>query len=307
MERAEGKSDTMTETGRTYGMGWIHEYPDIRDYSPRHMNIAPLLEQLKMRVDERETIPSRSDLREWCPPVEDQMDLGSCTANAGVGMIEYFERRAYGKHVDASRLFLYKTTRNLLKKVGDTGADIRTTMGAMVLFGVPPESYWPYTTKAGMGGDGFDREPTAFCYAFSQAYRSIQYYKLDPPECSKAQVLSEIKSHLAAGFPSMFGFTVYSTIRVVSDTGRIPFPGPKESVEGGHAVLAVGYDDDLKIMNPETKAETTGALLIRNSWGDGWGEKGYGWLPYDYVLKGLAVDWWTLIKAEYLETGIFGL
>ena len=125
----------MTETGRTYGMGWIHEYPDIRDYSPRHTNIAPLLEQLKMRVDERETIPSRSDLREWCPPVEDQMDLGSCTSNAGVGMIEYFERRAYGKHVDASRLFLYKTTRNLLKKVGDTGADIRTTMGAMVLFG----------------------------------------------------------------------------------------------------------------------------------------------------------------------------
>jgi C1A family cysteine protease len=266
----------MTETGRTYGMGWIHEYPDIRDYSPRHVNIAPLLKQLKMRTPAKENVPARIDLREWCPPVEDQKDLGSCTANAGVGLIEYFERRAFGKHVDASRLFLYKTTRNLLKKTGDTGADIRTTMGAMVLFGVPPESYWPYTIKPGMGEDGFDREPTAFCYAFSQGYKSIQYYKLDPPECNKIQALNEIKNHLTAGFPSMFGFTVYSSIRTVGDTGQIPFPGLKESVEGGHAIVAVGYDDDLKICNPDGKIVTTGAFLIRNSWGEGWGEKGYG-------------------------------
>jgi C1A family cysteine protease len=297
----------MTETGRTYAMGWIHEYPDIRDYSPRHEKIAPLLDKMDLRATDKEGIPSKMDLRQWCPPVEDQMDLGSCTANAGAGMIEYFERRAFGKHVDASRLFLYKTTRNLLRKTGDTGADLRTTMGAMVLFGVPPESYWPYRTKPGMGEEGFDREPSAFCYAFSQAYKSIQYYKLDPPDISKEQALTEIKNHLAAGLPSMFGFTVYSSIRKVDDTGMIPFPGQNESVEGGHAIMAVGYDDDLKITNPDAKIETIGAFLIRNSWGEGWGEKGYGWLPYDYVLKGLAADWWTLIKAEYVETGIFGL
>jgi C1A family cysteine protease len=297
----------MTETGTTYAMGWIHEYPDIRDYSPRHEKIAPLLKAIKIHKSSGTNIPTEVDLRQWCPPIEDQKDLGSCTANAGVGMIEYFEKRAFGKHVDASRLFLYKTTRNLLKKTGDSGADLRTTMGAMVLFGAPPESYWPYTTKPGSAENGFDREPSAFCYSFSQAYKSIQYYKLDPLEYSKTQALDEIKNHLAAGLPSMFGFTVYSSIRNVGETGLIPFPGPKESVEGGHAIMAVGYDDKLKIKNVDGKTETTGALLIRNSWGTGWGEKGYGWLPYEYVLKGLATDWWTLIKAEYVDTGIFGL
>jgi C1A family cysteine protease len=288
-------------------MGWIHECPDIRDYSPSHENIAPFLRAMNLPTNGDTSIPAATDLRQWCAPVEDQKQLGACTANAGVGLIEYFEQRAFGKHVDASRLFLYKTTRNLLKLSGDSGADLRTTMGAMVLFGVPPESYWPYTDKPGAGEDGFDREPTAFCYAYSQAYRSIQYYKLDPPNYNKTQALDEVKNHLAAGLPSMFGFTVYSSIRNASDTGQIPFPGPKESVEGGHAIMAVGYDDKMKIKNTETKAETIGAFLIRNSWGAAWGDKGYGWLPYDYVLKGLAADWWTLMKAEYVETGIFGL
>ncbi len=87
--------------------------------------------------------------------------LGSCTAHAGVGIIEYYERKAFGKDIDASRLFLYKVTRNVMKVNGDTGAYLRTSMGSMILFGVPPESYWPYTDSARQ----FDREPTAFCYA----------------------------------------------------------------------------------------------------------------------------------------------
>ena len=131
----------MTETGRTYAMGGIHEYPDIRDYSPRHEKIAPLLDQIDLRTPDQEAVPTKVDLRQWCPPVEDQLDLGSCTANAGAGMIEYSNKEAFGKACwDASRLFLYKTTRNLLRKTGDTGADLRTTMGAMVLFGVPPRA-----------------------------------------------------------------------------------------------------------------------------------------------------------------------
>lgn len=123
------------------GLGWLHDFPDVRDYTPDHEEVAPALKavQLGQRA-ERKSLPSQFDLRYWCSPVEDQGSLGSCTANAGVGLVEYFERRAHNNHIDASRLFLYKVTRQLLHWTGDTGAFLRTTMGALVLFGVPPRS-----------------------------------------------------------------------------------------------------------------------------------------------------------------------
>jgi C1A family cysteine protease len=219
-----------------------------------------------------------------------------------VGVVEYFQRRASGKYVDGSRLFLYKTTRNLLRQNGDTGAFLRTTMAALVFFGVPPEEYWPYNVNE------FDLEPPAFCYAFAQNYQTIQYLRLDPPGASKAGLLKAIKAYLAAGVPSMFGFTVYNSISQAADNGRIPFPQPGEKVLGGHAVVAVGYDDKMKIANTNPGGnQTTGALLLRNSWGGEWGEKGCGWLPYEYVLQGLAIDWWCLLKAEWIDTGEFKL
>ena len=183
---------------------------------------------------------------------------------------------------------------------GDTGAYIRLTMGAMVLFGVPPEEYWPYQIEE------FDREPGAFCYAFAQSYQAISYYRLDPPGTGREELLGRIKTNLAAGLPSMFGFSVYSSISQAEDDGRIPFPAQGERLRGGHAVAAVGYDDALEIPNDSPGGpRTTGALLVRNSWGAGWGDEGYGWLPYEYVLRGLAVDWWSLLKNEWIDTGQF--
>ncbi|MCZ8129591.1 MAG: cysteine protease [Microcystis sp. LE19-114.1B] len=242
------------------------------------------------------------DLRPWCSPIEDQKTIGSCTAHAGVGLVEYFERRAFGKHLDASRLFLYKVTRNLLKWTGDTGAFLRSTMYALTLFGVPPEEYYPYNTP------DYDKEPSAFCYAFAQSFQAISYYRLDPPGTTPSNLLTQIKTYLANGLPSMFGFTVYSSIsQANTNGGKIPYPTRGERVLGGHAIDAVGYDDNLKIKNTNAGGlETTGALLIRNSWGTGWGSAGYGWLPYKYVLDGLATDWWSLIKSEWIDTGQFG-
>ncbi len=278
---------------RIDSMGWERDLPDIRDLSAE----APEVEKVRAKSGRlkalKKGLPSSVDLKKWCSPIEDQGQLGSCTANAGVGLMEYFERRAFGKHLDASRLFLYKVTRNLLNWKGDQGAYLRSTMKSMVLFGMPPEKYWPYKIAK------FDDEPTTFCYAFAQNYKSIQYYRLDPAGTPPGKVLSNVRESLAAGLPSMFGFSVYSSMPGAGEGADIPFPQPGDRQEGGHAVVAVGYDDSRKI------GKYKGALLIRNSWGTGWGEAGYGWLPYAYVEHELADDFWTLVKAEYVDTDLF--
>jgi C1A family cysteine protease len=279
------------------GLGWLPDYPDLRDYTPRSEEVKPLLAKTTVPQLGAKKAPAKIDLREWCSPVEDQGQIGSCTAHAGVGMLEYFERKLHGKHLDASRRFLYKVTRALGQLEGDSGAFLRTTTGAMVLFGVPPEEYWPYSEAE------FDEEPPPFCYAFAQNYQAVKYYRLDPPGTERAELLASIKSHLASQLPAIFGFTVYGSIANAGEDGKIPFPATGDKVEGGHAVMAVGYDDAVKIAHPD--GETKGAILIRNSWSSGWGEDGYGWLPYDYVLEGLADDWWALIENEWVDTGEF--
>ncbi len=279
------------------GMGWLRELPDFRDYTFS----TPSIKALLGKIDFPKAPPSSIDLRTWCAPIENQGQLGSCTANAGVGLFEYFEKKASNSYIDASRLFLYKTTRNLMGLTGDTGAYLRTTAAAMLLFGVPPEKYYQYIISK------FDDEPTAFLYAFAENYKALQYYRYDPPGTTKAKLLTAIKENLSAGLPSMFGFTVYSSISQAATSGLIPLPANGENVLGGHAIDAVGYDDAKVITNANNNKSTKGAFLIRNSWGTGWGSKGYGWLPYDYVLNGLASDWWSLLKAEWVDSGMFGI
>lgn len=300
----------MVEKIKKFGkMGWIPDRPSIRDYTSEHKNLQKsptknmqnLLSSIRLKKGDKGGLPSSVDLRRWCPTIEDQENLGSCTANAAAGVVEYFENRAFGRYLDASRLFIYKATRTLGHWIGDSGAELRTTMGALVLFGAPPEEYWPYTDA----DPDFDTEPTSFCYSFAENYKAIKYFRHDPANTSKDDILTSVKKNLAAGIPAMFGFTVFDSIVQANESGKIPFPCETEGVLGGHAIVAVGYDDGMVIENTTCAEQTEGALLIRNSWGETWGDKGYGWLPYKYIFEEQAMDFWSILKEDWVETGKF--
>jgi len=287
-----------------YGTGWRPSPPDLRDYTMGNPAVHELLQKtnipntLKMPITDisDKIMPAKADLRPGCSPVKDQGDLGACTAFATIGALEYCERQAFGKFQPASELFLYGRSLFLQGFKDDLGADIRTAIGALVAFGAPPSRFLPYEPKK------FLATPAPEVFALAQSFQALTYYRLDTPKQTTAELLSLIKVKLAAKLPVIFGFTCYASIDgdQVAQSGEVPFPARSERTVGGHAILAVGYDDD-RVINSRH-----GALLFRNSWGTSWGVSGYGWLPYDYVLQGQAEDFWVLVKAEWLDTGQFG-
>jgi C1A family cysteine protease len=260
--------------------GWLPPLPDMRDYYPK-----------KIAIKLPKELPAAVDLRQWFLPVQNQGKISACTAHAAVGIVEYFQNRLYKKAVYGSRLFVYKNTRNLLGITGNKGAYLRTAMAALCLCGVPPEKFWPYEEGK------LDESPDAFVYTIADNFEAVQYFCHDPigQEISRADVLHSVKSYLAVGVPAMFGFYMFTNAQKIKADGLVSYPTENDRSIGGHAVVACGYDD------------ARGALLFRNSWGIEWGDNGYGWLPYEFVLKSLAIDFWSLVKAEWVDLTAFGL
>ncbi len=218
-------------------------------------------------------LPILIDLRSKCPPVVDQGQIGSCTGNALAGALGYLQGLAEKSFQAYSRLFIYYFERLMEGDPGqDGGAQIRDGVKVLHQRGSCFESEWPYK-KAGL----FRRPINAACRdALPHVIK--QYLRVDH------SALDNVKAALAEGHPIVFGFTVYESFEsdAVAKTGIMPMPQPHESVVGGHAVLAVGYDDEKQ------------HLIVRNSWGATWGDKGYFYMPYAYVTGRLASDFWTI-------------
>ena len=243
------------------GYGWQKDLPDQRDhaYAAPSLALGPL--------------PAKVDLRPQCPPVYDQGQLGSCTANAIAGAIQFDRLKQKLPDFTPSRLFIYYNERVMEHSVAsDSGAQIRDGIKSVAKQGDCPETEWPYNIAK------FKTKPAAACYAEALKYKAVSYARV-------TQTLGQLKGCLASGWPFVFGFTVYESFEsaAVAKSGYAPLPASGESVVGGHAVAAVGYDDAKQW------------FLVRNSWGAGWGLKGYFTLPYAYVTGAdLASDFWTI-------------
>lgn len=281
----------------TNAMGWRRDLADARDYAEGHPKVSGKVEASKSLKAAGGPAPS-SDLRQWMPPVFDQGNLGSCVENAIVGAMGYFQKRSADGFVMLSRLQLYWMTRRLagLPLDQDTGSQIRDGIKALALVGTGPEKFWPYDVKA------VAKQPDNVAVSLGRSYRADSYFRLDPPGRSAPDVIKAIKTVLTAGFPVVYGQTVYSSFPGLSkgDSGHdVPLPAKGDKVDGGHAMLISGHSDAYEI------GPSKGAFLIRNSWGEDWGLKGYGWLPYDYVRAGLASDFWCVVHAGFVNTDLF--
>jgi hypothetical protein len=244
--------------------GWVPDLPDARD----HLYAAPFVNFT--------SLPSSVDLRPQCTfDIYNQLTLGSCTANAIAAAIQFDQIKQQKPNFTSSRLFIYYNERVMMGDDyvnQDSGAQIRDGVKSVSTQGAPPEYMWPYNIN------NFTDKPTPFVYQSALQYKIKSYQRL-------AQTLNQMKGCLASGFPFVFGFTVYSSFEdpQVIKTGVVPMPSPGEKVLGGHAVLAVGYDDGQQ------------RFIFRNSWGPGYGDGGYGTIPYAYLTNNqLSDDFWTI-------------
>jgi C1A family cysteine protease len=255
---------TETTETNTFSYGWVKDEEDHRDL-------------WRIFNENEDEMPIGVSLKGACGPVLNQRELGSCTANAIAGAYEFDEKKEGREHLfTPSRLFIYYNERELEDSVGeDSGASLRDGIKTISKVGVCPETGptgWPYDVTR------YADRPPVECYETAKHHRAVEYRRVTQTE-------DQMKRCLAAGFPFVLGFVVHENFESdeVQETGVMNMPEPDEKVLGGHAVLAIGYDDNRE------------SFLIRNSWGDKWGLEGNFWMPYEFAVNTkMCSDFWTV-------------
>jgi len=223
-------------------------------------------------------VPDRMDLRPFCTTVEDQGQIGSCTANAVVGAMEYHYKKRDGQSPDLSRMFVYFNTRQMKAAVPfDCGAQIREAMASLLAFGACREELWPYNPML------FAARPPQQAYDEAITHEAMQY--------ARVEGVQGAISALAQSLPVVFGASIPERLFAeAQNTGVMPAMTDEERAHpaaGGHSMLIVGYD------NPARK------LIVRNSWGEGWGDRGYCYIPYDVMETCAGPDeFWVVAELE---------
>jgi C1A family cysteine protease len=235
---------------------WKADKIDSRDYS------------YKLKTGDLTSV----DLRQFCSPVENQGSLGSCTGHAVSSAMEVILKKQ-NRLTEISRLFIYYQARLLEGTVKyDAGAYIRDCIKACNKVGASAESLWKYDIRM------FRNNPTKIAYDDALKRRVIQYQR-----CAD---FAAVKNALANGNPVVAGYLVYSSFMTpaVSRTGIMPYPNTKkERLLGGHAVCLVGFDDVKQ------------RFIAKNSWGSGWGDKGYFYMPYQVIQNTqMSADFWVI-------------
>jgi len=261
------KYENENENENTNKYGWVRDSLDHRDvkliYKKKHPNF-----NMKNNVD----------LRHLCPGIYNQGKLGSCTANAIAAAYEFNEIVDNEKNLFIpSRLFIYYNERQIENTVNnDSGAMIRDGIKSITKKGVCPETMWPYDIQK------FKIKPNEECYKNALNHKCIQYKKLN-------QNLNQLKNALLFGKPFVFGFSVFESFesKEIAQTGVMSMPDKDDKLLGGHAVMCVGFSDSKEF------------FIIRNSWGENWGDKGYFYMPYEFITnKDLCSDFWIIEKIK---------
>lgn len=229
-----------------------------------------LLDQRDKFYSPKSTGLTRVDLRPFDTPIYDQGDLGSCTANAIAGHLDFNRKKQGESIIKPSRLFIYWNERNLEGTVdSDSGASIRDSVKVVKTFGAPMEKNWAYNISK------FKIKPDSEAYSQALLYEDLTYLRVK-------QTPTSFESCLSEGFPLVIGVSVYESFESVGKSGIVPLPSINEKLLGGHALMVVGFDI------------AKDWFIVRNSWGN-WGKSGYCFIPYEYLMNPkLASDFWTL-------------